>query len=222
MCYLAISYIFFLVSNNSLSVGSIKNDISQLKFSHIGKFKINFANIIGINKFFNMHSSTITASKFLYNWLLMFVVWIGFTTSFQIPEVITGAIVSFIVVLITAKYFSCCGLEILLPNRLFYIGKYLVVFLIALLKANFDVAKRVVSPSLPINPGIVEFETKLNNEFAKMVLANSITLTPGTLSVDMVGNRFYIHWIDVVSEDHEEAHRLIAKDFEDILIKIFN
>jgi multicomponent Na+:H+ antiporter subunit E len=55
-----------------------------------------------------------------------------------------------------------------------------------------------------------------------MVLANSITLTPGTLSVDMVGNRFFIHWIDVVSEDHQEAHRLIAKDFEDILIKIFN
>lgn len=169
-----------------------------------------------------MHSSSITASKFLYNWLLMFVVWIGFTTSFQVPELITGAIVSLIVVLITAKYFSCCGLDILLPQKLFYIIKYFFVFLIALFKANFDVARRVVTPSLPINPGIVEFETKLDNEFAKMVLANSITLTPGTLSVDAVGNRFFIHWIDVVTEDQVEAHRLIAKDFEDILIKIFN
>jgi multicomponent Na+:H+ antiporter subunit E len=193
-----------------------------LKFNEKEWFQTTFASIIGINKLFNMHSSTITASKFLYNWLLMFVVWIGFTTSFQIPELLTGAIVSFVVVLITAKYFSCCGLDILLPNKLFFIAKYFVVFIIALFKANFDVARRVVSPSLPINPGIVEFETKLTNEFAKMVLANSITLTPGTLSVDMVGNRFFIHWIDVVSEDHQEAHRLIAKDFEDILIKIFN
>jgi multicomponent Na+:H+ antiporter subunit E len=193
-----------------------------LKFYDKGWFQTTFASIIGINNLFNMHSSTITASKFLYNWLLMFVVWIGFTTSFQIPELLTGAIVSLIVVLITAKYFSCCGLDILLPNKLFFIAKYFVVFIIALFKANFDVARRVVSPSLPINPGIVEFETKLTNEFAKMVLANSITLTPGTLSVDMVGNRFFIHWIDVVSEDQQEAHRLIAKDFEDILIKIFN
>lgn len=193
-----------------------------MKFNEKEWFQTTFASIIGINKLFNMHSSTITASKFLYNWLLMFVVWIGFTTSFQIPELLTGAIVSFVVVLITAKYFSCCGLDILLPNKLFFIAKYFVVFIIALFKANFDVARRVVSPSLPINPGIVEFETKLTNEFAKMVLANSITLTPGTLSVDMVGNRFFIHWIDVVSEDHQEAHRLIAKDFEDILIKIFN
>jgi len=152
----------------------------------------------------------------------MFIVWYGFTTSLQPAELITGAIVSFVIVLITAKYFSCCGLDILLPKKLFLIVKYFFVFMIALLKANIDVAKRVLSPSLPINPGIVEFETKLTNEFAKMVLANSITLTPGTLSVDMIGNRFYIHWIDVITEDPKEAHREIAKDFEDILIKIFN
>ncbi len=200
----------------------IKLDISQLYFLQIVFFQAIFAKNIGITKIYNMQSSTITASKFLYNWLLMFVIWLGFTTSLQTPELITGAIVSLSVVLITAKYFSCCGLDIFLPKKLFYIFKYFVVFLVALFKANFDVARRVISPSLPINPGIVEFETKLTNEFAKMVLANSITLTPGTLSVDLVGNRFYIHWIDVVSEDPVEAQRLIAKDFEDILIKIFN
>jgi len=168
-----------------------------------------------------MQTSSISIGKFLFNWLLMFVVWLGFTTSLAIPEVLTGVLVSFIVSLMTAGIFKCCSLDIFLPQKLFYIFKYVFVFIIALLKANFDVARRVVSPSLPINPGIVEFDTKLTNEFAKMVLANSITLTPGTLSIDMVGNRFYIHWIDVVSEDHEEAHRLIAKDFEDILLKIF-
>ncbi len=169
-----------------------------------------------------MQSSTISIGKFLFNWLLMFVVWLGFTTTLEPTEVLTGVLVSFVVSLMTVSVFKCCALDIFLPQKLFYIFKYVVVFTIALLKANFDVARRVVSPSLPINPGIVEFETKLTNEFAKMVLANSITLTPGTLSIDMVGNRYYIHWIDVESEDSEEAHRLIAKDFEDILLKIFN
>ena len=169
-----------------------------------------------------MQSSTISIGKFLFNWLLMFVVWLGFTTTLEPTEVLTGVLVSFVVSLMTVSVFKCCALDIFLPQKLFYIFKYVVVFTIALLKANFDVARRVVSPALPINPGIVEFETKLTNEFAKMVLANSITLTPGTLSIDMVGNRYYIHWIDVESEDSEEAHRLIAKDFEDILLKIFN
>jgi len=168
-----------------------------------------------------MQTKAITFSKFAYNWLLLFIVWYGFTTTFALPELITGIIVSFAVTMITAKVMNCCGLDILLPNKLFYILKYVVVFVMALLKANFDVARRVVSPSLPINPGIVEFETKLDNEFAKMVLANSITLTPGTLTVDLIGNRYFIHWIDVETEDPEKAHAAIAKDFEDILLKIF-
>ena len=152
----------------------------------------------------------------------MFIVWLGFTTSLDSQELVTGLIVSLAVALLTAKYNNCCGMEILHPKRIFLIIKYFFVFMVALFKANIDVAKRVLSPSLPINPGIVEFETKLTNEFAKMILANSITLTPGTISVDMVDNRYYIHWIDVTTEVPEEAHRIIAKDFEDILIKIFN
>lgn len=152
----------------------------------------------------------------------MFVVWLGFTTSLDPQELIIGLIVSISVAILTSKYSNCCGMEILHPKRLFQIVKYFFVFIGALLKANLDVAKRVLSPSLPINPGIVEFETELKSDFAKMILANSITLTPGTITVDLVDNRYYIHWIDVTSEDPKEAHREIAKEFEDILIKIFN
>ena len=91
----------------------------------------------------------------------------------------------------------------------------------ALIKANFDVARRVVNPKLPINQGIVSFESKLHNDFAKMVLANSITLTPGTLTVDVIGNKFYIHWIDVTTENKEEIYNEIAAPFEKVLLKIY-
>ncbi|RLD53127.1 MAG: Na+/H+ antiporter subunit E, partial [Bacteroidetes bacterium] len=77
-------------------------------------------------------------------------------------------------------------------------------------------------PKLPINPGIVEFESKLSSPFAKMLLANSITLTPGTLTVDIIDNKFFIHWLYVTGTDEETAYREIAKQFEDILIKIYN
>ena len=98
---------------------------------------------------------------------------------------------------------------------------YLFVFTWELIKSNIDVARRVLTPSLPINPGIVKFKTKLSSDYSRMVLANSITLTPGTLSIDIIDDTFYVHWIDVKTTNPEEAYVEIAEKFEKILLKIF-
>ena len=159
--------------------------------------------------------------RFILNWLLLMIVWIAFTTTFTSEELITGAIVSMIISLLSIRMFTCCKLSILAPKRIFYMIVYFFVFIIALIRANFDVARRVLTPSLPINPGIVKFKTKLKTDYSKMVLANSITLTPGTLSVDIIDDTFYIHWIDVKTTDPEKAFKDIAWQFEKILLKIF-
>ncbi|MBN1251848.1 MAG: Na+/H+ antiporter subunit E [Bacteroidales bacterium] len=169
-----------------------------------------------------MNSKISVISKLFFTWLIVFVLWLAFTTSIEIYEVLTGLFISFIISLFTFKSFTSRGLKGLSPIKLIYVIKYIFVFLIALVKANFHVAKIVLSPSLPINPGIVEFESKLDSDFAKMILANSITLTPGTLSVDVIGNRFYIHWLEVKDSDSEVAFNEIAKQFEDVLLKIYS
>lgn len=162
-----------------------------------------------------------TLSKFIYTFIIMFAIWIGFTISFEPAELITGVFVSLIIAFFTDRIFSCCGMKVLMPHKIIYFIQYFFVFIIALVKSNFDVAKRVISPDLPINPGIVKFKTKLTNGFARMVLANTITLTPGTLTIDAIGNTFYIHWIDVVSDDPKVAYKEIAESFERILLKIY-
>lgn len=161
-------------------------------------------------------------SKFLYTFLITLLIWFGFTTSLQPAELITGAIVSLLIAGISIVSFDCCAPVLVTPAHIGYFIKYFFVFIIALVKANFDVARRVLSPKLDINPGIVMFHTKLKNDFAKMVLANSITLTPGTLTVDVIDDKFYIHWIDVTTEDHEKIYEEIAAPFEEILLKIYN
>ncbi len=159
---------------------------------------------------------------FILLWGLLFLVWLAFTSTFQNQEVLVGAGTTMLIAIFTLRFFDCCTLAFFSPTRLFNLIKYIFVFLIELVKANFDVARRVISPSLPINPGIVKIKTQLKTDYAKMVLANSITLTPGTLSVDIVDDYLYIHWIDVKSTDPEQAFKYIAETFEKILIKIFN
>ena len=168
-----------------------------------------------------MQKEKSSVSKFIYTFLIVFIIWLGFTTTLDVYEVATGVLVSLILALLTNNIFSCCGLQVLMPHKIVYLIQYFFIFLIALLKANLDVARRVISPSLPINPGIVEFKTKLTNDFAKMILANSITLTPGTLSIDVIGDTFYVHWIDVTHEDPEGAYKEIAESFEKTLLKIY-
>lgn len=160
-------------------------------------------------------------SKLIYTWIVLFIVWLVFTSTLNMEEVITGMFVSIIVALLSFRFFTATGLSVFTPRKVLYMIQYFFVFIIALIKANFHVAKIVLSPKLPINPGIVEFETSLKSDFAKMVLANSITLTPGTFTVDIVENRYFIHWLEVSVTDEESVYKEIAESFEKILLKIY-
>lgn len=110
------------------------------------------------------------------------------------------------------------------PERYWYFfARYLPVFVWECIKANVDVAYRVMHPRLPIKPGIVKVKTKLKSDMALTFLANSITLTPGTMAVDIDKEKgiLYIHWINTETTDIEAATKKVAGRFESILEKIF-
>ena len=90
-----------------------------------------------------------------------------------------------------------------------------------IVKANIDVAYRVLHPERPIKPGIVKIKTILKTDIAKVFLANSITLTPGTMTCEIDGDHLYIHWIWIQSPDLAEASKIIASRFETFLRRIF-
>jgi len=160
-------------------------------------------------------------SRFIFTFVILFAVWLGFTTSLNPQELIVGAVLSLLITLFAFKTFTDYGLSFFHPKKLFNIIKFIFVFLIALIKSNFDVARRVINPKLPINPGIVTYKTQLKSDTAKVFLANAITLTPGTLTVDIIGDELFIHWIDVISRKPEVIFNEIGADFERILKEIF-
>lgn len=102
----------------------------------------------------------------------------------------------------------------LTPKALATTVAYVLYYIKELVKSNINVALIVLSPALPVNPGIVTVRTKLKSSMGRMLLANSITLTPGTLTVDLDSEFLHIHWVTVDSPDIEAATQAIVAGFE--------
>ena len=151
--------------------------------------------------------------KYLATFLVLFIVYV-LLAGFIVEELIIGAAVSLILTVIIAKYVDY-KVDYKLPFRIVvFIAVYLPIFIFQLVLANIDVARRVLSPKIPLNPGFVKIETELEGNFGKLLLANSITLTPGTLSVDVDGKDLYVHTVDVKGKTPEENKKNISALFE--------
>jgi multicomponent Na+:H+ antiporter subunit E len=59
--------------------------------------------------------------------------------------------------------------------------------------ANLDVARRILSPSMPIAPRMIRITAHESTDLARVIYANSITLTPGTVTVEVEGEEFTVH-----------------------------
>ena len=61
------------------------------------------------------------------------------------------------------------------------------------IKSSIDVARIVLTPSLPISPTLVELTTTEATEAGRVILGNSITLSPGTVTIDVHEDRLLVH-----------------------------
>jgi len=158
----------------------------------------------------------------LIYFVLAFIIWLILTWSLDVQVVVAGVIASAVVSVLFSEILPKEHLVFISPVRVFWALVYLPVFFYYMIKANFDVVYRALHPKMPIKPGIVKIKTTLKTDSGITALANSITLTPGTLTVDLTDDGFlYIHWINVKSDDVEQATEFIARRFEWFLKRIF-
>ena len=101
-----------------------------------------------------------------------------------------------------------------------YVVRYVAVFLRELVTANVEVAYRVLSPRLPIEPAVVAVPLRVESDAAVTTIANSITLTPGTLTMDhdAASNTLYVHALVGDASAVIEPIRTL----EDYAIRIFD
>lgn len=159
--------------------------------------------------------------KKIIEFLLILLLWFAFVWSLDVPDLLAGIVVAFLVVWLFSDIFPAEIGRIFHPIRFFWLIVYLPVFAWQVVKSNLDVTYRVFHPEIPIRPGIVKVKTVLKTDIAKTFLANSITLTPGTLTVDFIDDILYIHWINIISDDPEVETKIIVSKFEKYLKRIF-
>lgn len=68
-------------------------------------------------------------------------------------------------------------------------------------KSSLDVARIVLSPSLPISPEVVRIKASSKQQIDQAILANSITLTPGTLALDVYNGEIIVHALTKAGAD---------------------
>ena len=95
----------------------------------------------------------------------------------------------------------------LLPGLMRY-GPWLVIQII---RSNLDVAKRIVTPKLPIHPTVIHVDAKDHTEVGRVTYANSITLTPGTVSVEVGEEKLLVHALVQQTRDDLESNRMLNR-----------
>jgi multicomponent Na+:H+ antiporter subunit E len=167
-----------------------------------------------------MEKSTNTNSSLrdigvLFLTLMLF--WLMLVNSLAPDTLLVGALVSLSVALLYRGGLSFFT-EFRATPAAFVAGVlYYAYFFRKLVQSNLRLAAIVLSPDLPVNPGIIKVRTRLKSRMGRLMLANSITLTPGTLSVELDGEWLYVHCVTVGALDTERATEEIVAGFEQYL-----
>ena len=159
--------------------------------------------------------------NFIILFILSFLLWLIFTWKFDIQNIIIGCFVCLFSSWIFWKEFPYKK-KVFQIKRYFYFLLFIFVFIYKVTKASLLMAYRILSPGLPIKPGIVKVPIELKSPMGRVILANAITLTPGTITVEIKKDYLYIHWIYVYEmEDTKKITEDICGTFQRLLKRIF-
>ncbi|MGM0432031.1 MAG: Na+/H+ antiporter subunit E [Spirochaetota bacterium] len=142
--------------------------------------------------------------RFVITALMMFIMWLLFTASFDPFSLTMGVIGSLLIAAMTYDVFIArhqAHIKFFLPNPFFLII-YILVLIYSMYSASFRMLGAIITGN--VHPRIVHFRTRLRSDFARMLLANSITLTPGTITLDLNDDHLTVHWL-FCSTTHSKA-----------------
>ena len=154
-------------------------------------------------------------------WVLLTLIWIALTSSFDLTSIATGAVVSAALAYLFAGRIAIWKTIRIDLSRLYFFVLYTGVFFTELVRSNIAVLRYVYSPRPQIQPGVVRAKTRLKSPVGRLALANSVTLTPGTLVLDVDDDELVVHCLDLTGADRSQVAKKSVSPVEAHLEKIF-
>ena len=142
--------------------------------------------------------------------------WTSVTGDLTVANMVVGFVLGYIVLMFAERVpgFKTTS------RRIWRTGALLLHFLWELVLSNLKMAYIVVSPTLPIEPGVVAVPLDARSDAEITLLANLITLTPGTMSLEVSDDRhvLYVHTVD--AKDRDGLIRSIKQGFERRVLEV--
>lgn len=145
--------------------------------------------------------------RYIFFFVFSFVIWLLLSGHYTLEHT-----------LVLATGVLSCGFVVYLAGRLSIVDEeghpihlvwglvfYIPWLLWAIVKANIDVAKRILNPRLPIAPRIVRVNGTQKTDLCRVIFANSITLTPGTVSLDLDEEDILVHALTEEAADDVQS-----------------
>ena len=124
---------------------------------------------------------------------ILFAFWIALTATLAAYDLVLGAVCAAFVAALTFLLLGRALDSRITPAVLLRLPLFMVRLVWEIIKANYDVAKIILNPRLPIDPRIVAYRTYLPGDLPRTVFSDSITLTPGTVTVELKGDVLNVH-----------------------------
>lgn len=139
--------------------------------------------------------------------LIFFVAWIIFNGRITVEISLFGLAVAGLMFGFICKFMDySIEKERALYKKVPLLGKYVVLLIREIVKANLVVCRMILTRREVMEPVIVKVPTNLQTETAKVILANSITLTPGTITVSLTDQELLVHCLDkTLAEGMEDS-----------------
>lgn len=154
-----------------------------------------------------------------YIWIPLWLVYLVLTGNYEWRNVLAGLVFGFgIMALIRPRVRK---IEVRrLPQMFVAVIRYLIILAYDLVTSGLQVARIVLSPSLPISPGIISIPTDCHSEFSVALSAHAVSVSPGELVIEIDDQGvMYTHVLDATRKSAyvQEAQQIR----EGLLRKIF-
>lgn len=131
-------------------------------------------------------------------YLLYFVLWVIFNGQITLEICLFGVVIAALMFAFTCKFmdYSLEKEKNVLRKSLGF-GKYVIVLVLEIVKANFAVMHMILSEREELEPVLVSFQSDMKTPTGRAFLANAITMTPGTITVALEESEYVVHCLDV-------------------------